>query len=165
MQIAPVITLRDSTITANYSNGVTDYNSNGLYIENTVIQATGPWQVYSANSTGNYQGAYLKNIYSESSLALNPLSPPHSPFPGLGIAGLIASFQIEGTGARWERLQRGGLVRRRIHTSSSSTTRVRERRALRCEFSIGPPPGAIQFRFVGRGWQTELTLLPMTYFV
>src|ERR1700687_1030616 len=104
-QVAPVITLRDSTITANYSNGVTDYNSNGLYIENTVMQATGPWQVSSATSTGNYAGAYLKNIYSESSPALNPLSPPRSPFPGLGIAGLIAgessgaaSFQILGNG-------------------------------------------------------------------
>ncbi len=115
MQIAPVITLRDSSITANFSNGVTDYNSNGLYIENTVIQATGPWQVYSANSTGNYQGAYLKNIYSESSLALNPLSPPHSPFPGLGIAGLIAgissgaaSFQIEGNGGPLGTFATGG---------------------------------------------------------
>jgi hypothetical protein len=104
-QVAPVITLRDSTITANYSNGVTDYNSNGLYIENTVLQATGPWQVYSSNTTGSYQGAYLKNIYSESSAALNPLSPPKSPFPGLGIAGFIAgassaaaSFQIVGSG-------------------------------------------------------------------
>jgi hypothetical protein len=103
--IAPVITLRDSTITANYSNGVTVYNSNGLYIENTVLQATGPWQVYSSNSTGNYQGAYLKNIYSESNASLNPISPPRSPFPGLGIAGLIAgvssgaaSFQITGNG-------------------------------------------------------------------
>ncbi len=115
MQIAPVITLRDSSITANFSNGVTDYNSNGLYIENTVIQATGPWQVYSANSTGNYQGAYFKNIYSESSLALNPLSPPHSPFPGLGIAGLIAgmssgaaSFQIEGNGGPLGTFATGG---------------------------------------------------------
>jgi len=115
MQIAPVITLRDSNITANFSNGITDYNSNGLYIENTVIQATGPWQVYSANSTGNYQGAYLKNIYSESSLALNPLSPPHSPFPGLGIAGLIAgmssgaaSFQIEGNGGPLGTFATGG---------------------------------------------------------
>jgi len=115
MQIAPVITLRDSTITANYSNGVTDYNSNGLYIENTVIQATGPWQVYSANSTGNYQGAYLENIYSESSLALNPLSPPRSPFPGLGIAGLIAgvssgaaSFQIAGNGGPLGAFATGG---------------------------------------------------------
>jgi len=106
MQIAPVITLRDSTITANYSNGVTDYNSNGLYIENTVLQATGPWQVYSSNTTGNYQGAYLKNIYSESSVAANPATPVRSPFPGLGIAGLIAGpssaaadFQIAGNGA------------------------------------------------------------------
>src|SRR6266852_1666091 len=74
-QMAPVITLRDSSITANYSNGVTVYNSNGLYVENTVLQATGPWQVYSSNSTGNYQGAYLKNIYSESTIGLNPLSP------------------------------------------------------------------------------------------
>ncbi len=105
MQVAPVITLRDSTITANCSNGVTDYNSNGLYVENTVLQATGLWQVYSSNSTGNYQGAYLKNIYSESSINLNPLTPPRSPFPGLGFAGLIAGrssgaadFQIAGNG-------------------------------------------------------------------
>jgi len=104
-QLAPVITLRDSSITANYANGVTVYNSNGIYIENTVLQATGPWQVYSSNSTGNYQGAYLKNIYTESTVALNPLSPPRSPFPGLGIAGLIAGastgaamFQIAGSG-------------------------------------------------------------------
>jgi hypothetical protein len=104
-QIAPVITLRDSTITANYSNGVTVYNSNGVYVENTVLQATGPWQVYASNSTGNYQGAYLKNIYSESSTALNPVSPVHSPFAGTGVAGLIAgatsgagSFAVAGVG-------------------------------------------------------------------
>src|SRR6202167_5693799 len=109
------MTVRDSTITANYSNGVTDYNSNGLYIENTVVQATGPWQVYSSNSTGNYQGAYLKNIYAESSTALNPLSPPRSPFPGLGIAGLIAgassgaaSFQIAGNGGTTGAFATGG---------------------------------------------------------
>ncbi len=104
-QIAPVISLRDSSITANYSNGITVYNSNGLYVENTVVQATGPWQVYSSNSTGNYQGAYLKNIYSESSASSNPLSPAKSPFPGTGVAGLIAgsssgaaSFSISGSG-------------------------------------------------------------------
>jgi hypothetical protein len=104
-QIAPVVTLRDSTITANFSNGVTVYNSNGVYIENTVLQATGPWQVYASNSTGNYQGAYLKNIYSESSTALNPVSPPRSPFAGTGVAGLIAgmtsgagTFAIAGAG-------------------------------------------------------------------
>lgn len=104
-QVAPVITLRDSTITANYSNGLTVYNSNGIYVENTVLQATGPWQIYSANTTGNYQGAYLKNIYSESSAQMNPLSPARSPFPGTGVAGLIAgpssgsaAFVIAGTG-------------------------------------------------------------------
>ncbi len=111
--IAPVITLRDSTITANYSNGVTDYNSNGLYIENTVLQATGPWEVYAANYTGNYQGAYLKNIYSEDSNALNPQSPVKSPFPGLGIAGLIAgassgSFEITGNGGTTGAFASGG---------------------------------------------------------
>jgi len=112
-QIAPVITLRDSTITANYSNGVTDYNSNGLYIENTVLQATGPWEVYASNTTGNYQGAYLKNIYSEDSTAMNPQSPAKSPFPGLGIAGLIAgassgSFEITGNGGTTGAFAAGG---------------------------------------------------------
>ena len=104
-QVAPVITLRDSSITANYSNGVTVYNSNGVYVENTVLQATGPWQVYSANSTGNYQGAYLKNVYSESGAQMNALSPARSPFAGTGVAGLIAgassgaaTFTIAGSG-------------------------------------------------------------------
>jgi hypothetical protein len=104
-QIAPVITLRDSTITANFSNGVTVYNSNGLYVENTVLQATGPWQVYASNSTGNYQGAYLKNIYSESSATMNPVSPARSPFAGTGVSGLIAgptsaagTFAVAGAG-------------------------------------------------------------------
>ncbi len=114
-QIAPVITLRDSSITANYANGVTVYNSNGLYVENTVLQATGPWQVYSSNSTGNYQGAYLKNIYSESGPQMNPLSPAHSPFPGTGVAGLIAgpssgaaSFAIAGSGGTQGAFSTGG---------------------------------------------------------
>ena len=114
-QLAPVITLRDSTITANLSNGVTVYNSNGLYVEDTVLQATGPWQVYSSNSTGNYQGAYLKNVYSESSASLNPVSPARSPFPGTGVAGLIAgassataSFQIAGNGGTFGAFAGGG---------------------------------------------------------
>jgi hypothetical protein len=118
-QIAPVITVRDSSITANYSNGLTVYNSNGIYVENTVLQATGPWQVYSANSTGNYQGAYLKNIYSESGPQMNPLSPAHSPFPGTGVAGLIAgpssgaaAFDIAGGGGTqgWFATGGGGSV-------------------------------------------------------
>jgi hypothetical protein len=90
-QIAPVITLRDSTITA-INPTATVYNSNGLYIENTVMQSNGPWQVYVSDTTGNYQGAYLKNIYSESSTGANPLSPARSPYAGTGIAGLIAGY-------------------------------------------------------------------------
>ena len=117
-QIAPVLTLRDSTITANFSNGLTFYNSNGIYVENTVLQATGPWQVYASNSTGNYQGAYLKNIYSESGPQLNPLSPARSPFPGTGVAGLIAgpssgaaAFNIAGSGpSGWFATGGGGSV-------------------------------------------------------
>jgi hypothetical protein len=125
-QIAPVITLRDSNITANYSNGVTVYNSNGVYVENTVIQASGPWQVYAANYTGNYQGAYVKNIYSESSVCMNPPisgngpatcpnAAPRSPFPGLGIAGLIAgatgltgNFSVSGSGSMQGAYPTGG---------------------------------------------------------
>ena len=113
--MAPVLTLRDSTITANNSNGVTVYNSNGIYIENTVMQATGPWQVYSSNTAGNYQGAYLKNIYSESSTNANPLSPAKSPFSATGIAGLIigpssgaAQFQVKGGGGMQGTFQSGG---------------------------------------------------------
>ena len=120
VQWAPVITLRDSSITANYSNCATVYNSNGLYIEDTVCQASGPWQVYSSNSTGNYQGAYLKNIYSESSVVLNPPCSPScptgakSPFPGTGIAGLIAGptavgpFQIAGNGGAFGAFRTAG---------------------------------------------------------
>lgn len=114
-QIAPVITLRDSSITANFSNGLTVYNSNGVYVENTVLQATGPWQVYSSNSTGNYQGAYLENIYSESGSRMNPLSPARSPFAGAGVAGLIAgpssgaaSFAIAGSGGTQGEFATGG---------------------------------------------------------
>ena len=108
-QWAPVITLRDSNITAQLSNGVTVDNSNGVYIENTVIQASGPWQVKSSNIKGNYQGAYLKNIYSESTPSLNPPCSPgpcYSPFAGTGTAGLIAgitsgagNFEISGGGS------------------------------------------------------------------
>src|ERR1700721_137115 len=89
-QLAPVISVRDSSITANFSNCVTDYNSNGLYFDNTVCQATGPWEIYSANTRGNYQGAEITNIYSEAGVKDNPASPARSPFPGLGVAGFIA---------------------------------------------------------------------------
>ena len=48
--MAPVITIRDSNFTANGSSCVTDYNSNGLYFENSVCQASGLWAVYSSSS-------------------------------------------------------------------------------------------------------------------
>jgi hypothetical protein len=183
-QDAAVLTLRDSSITANGSSCVTDYNSNGLYIENTVCQASGLWQVFSSNYKGNYQGATIKNLYSESAANLNPdgtvagsvsggtftpgekviqgttgalaylhntpsgssgmhiipgnttapdnshawvgqtsgavftptsLPAYKSPFPGIGIAGLIAgassgasTFTVNGNGAPFGAFQRGG---------------------------------------------------------
>jgi len=61
-QWAPVITLRDSSITANYSNGATVQNSNGLYIENSVLQATGPWQVKSSNETETIREPTLRTF-------------------------------------------------------------------------------------------------------
>jgi hypothetical protein len=123
--LAPVITVRDSYITANTSACVTDYNSNGLYFENTVCQASGPWQVYSSNSTGNYQGAYIKNIYSESSVAENPPCSPScptgatSPFPGLGVSGFIAGA---GTGAAFNRIEGTGQVQGYFPTSGTGRT-------------------------------------------
>jgi len=79
-----VITLRDSNITANYANELPITNSNGLYIENTVIQASGPCRC-TLEHDGQLSGAFLKNLYSESSTALNPASPAHSPFAGWGL--------------------------------------------------------------------------------
>lgn len=96
-QFAPVITWDGGgSVTAQFANCATVLNSNGFYMGENVCQATGLWQVKSSNETGNFQGAYLRNIYSETSVSNNPLSPVRSPFPGLGVAGLIAG---QGTGA------------------------------------------------------------------
>ncbi len=92
---APVITLNDSNITANYSSGVTVLDSNGVYINNTVIQASGLWQVHVSTDLGNYQGVAISNLYSESGTYLNPPCSPscptgaRTPYPGTGVAGLI----------------------------------------------------------------------------
>ena len=57
LTIAPVITVRDSSFTANTSNCMTDYNSNGLYFENSVCQATGLCGSLRLQlQPGNYQG-------------------------------------------------------------------------------------------------------------
>ena len=114
--MAPVITLRDSTITANYSEGVSVYDNNGLYIENTVIQASGLWQVHGSIETVGYgKGTYYKNVYSESSISANPCGTPTTPYPCTGIAGLFLgpqspteNSQIIGTTAPSGAFQTGG---------------------------------------------------------
>lgn len=104
-QLAPVVSLTNSCITAQFANGVTVFNNNGLYISNTVIQANGPWQVNASNQVGNYQGVAIENLYSEANYTNNPASPVRSPWPGCGIAGLIsgpctgdASISVRGQG-------------------------------------------------------------------
>lgn len=104
-QLASVVTVAESNLTANYSNGFSFFNSNGLYVRDTVIQAQGLWQANISNVTGNYQGASFENIYTETGPSLNPLIPAKSPWPGIGNAGLIAgpssgaaAFSIRGAG-------------------------------------------------------------------
>jgi hypothetical protein len=105
-QLAPVITVNNSSFTASGSNCATVYNSNGLYFQNSVCQAQGPWEFLVSNITGNYQGADFQNIYSEATAALNPASPARSPWPGLGVAGFIGgptsgagSYSLSGQGS------------------------------------------------------------------
>jgi hypothetical protein len=98
-QLAPVISIRNGSLTN--VNGVFVSNSNGLYIYDTVIQAQPLWQVWAGNPTGNYQGAYISNIYSEVSLRMNGVGS--SPWANGGIAGMISaissgSFLVRGSG-------------------------------------------------------------------
>jgi hypothetical protein len=122
-QLAPVITLRDSTLTADFVNGVTVYNSNGLYIDNTVIQSTGLWEIYGANTTGNYQGTNIRNLYNNGSscCTLNPGPPAtaRSPFPGLGGAGYIAG---PGTSASYNTIKDGGGVTGYFRAAGTGST-------------------------------------------
>jgi hypothetical protein len=111
-QFASVITFRDSAITGNYANGITDYNSNGLYVEDSVIESTGLWQVYASNTTGNYQCATIKNLYSENAgLQANA----NSPFAGTGLGGIIfggtsGSCHIQGQMGGSGEFQTGGTT-------------------------------------------------------
>lgn len=84
--MAPVITLRQSSLTNVI--GVTDYTGNGLFIENTVIQAQPLYQAYNSNEAGNFQGASFRNVYGESALSLNPVNG--TPFGDTGVSGLNA---------------------------------------------------------------------------
>jgi hypothetical protein len=87
---APVINIKNSNFTANGSNCVTDYVNNGLYIDNSVCQASGLWQFHaSVEASGYGKGIFLRNIYSENWSAGNSASPQRSPYYGTGQAGLI----------------------------------------------------------------------------
>jgi hypothetical protein len=97
-QLAPVITVSNSSITANGSNCATIYNSNEFSFQNSVCQAQGPWEFLVSDINGNYQGASFQNIYSEASVALNPSNPVRSPWPGLGVAGFIGGV-VSGAGS------------------------------------------------------------------
>jgi hypothetical protein len=88
---AAVVTVKDSTVTANGSSCFTFLNSNGLYIDKTVCQAQGLWEVNVSNVNGNYQGADIQNLYSEGAPGLNSVSPAYTPFAGTGSAGEMIS--------------------------------------------------------------------------
>lgn len=86
---APVINIKDSNFTAAYSNCVTDYVNNSLFIDNVVCQASGLWQFHaSVEASGIGKGIFVRNVYSESN-NMNPASPPRTPYYGTGQAGLI----------------------------------------------------------------------------
>ena len=87
-QAAAVITVKNSSIT-NACCGVTVFNSNGLYVENCVIQNPTLWQIFSSNICGNYMGANIRNLYGGVLAEANASSPVHSPFAGLGNTGAI----------------------------------------------------------------------------
>ncbi len=92
-QLAPVITIGGSSITANYSSCASVFNSNGFYFKESVCQAASPWQFNVSNANGNFQGASFANVYGGGSDAgLNPSTPATSPWPGTGVSGLIAGY-------------------------------------------------------------------------
>lgn len=84
--LAPVILAENTSITSN-NNCATIYNQNGFTAINFTCQGQSLWELYSANSNGNFNGATLDGIYSEGTG--NSASPAKSPFPGLGTAGAI----------------------------------------------------------------------------
>ena len=82
---APLIHFLNSTVT-NTDAGVTVTNSNGVYVSNTVIQGYSLYQLHISNETGNYQGAYIQNLYPEASAAS---ANSGTPWAGTGVAGLV----------------------------------------------------------------------------
>ena len=84
-QLAPVISMKGSSFT-NLSCFKVE-NSNGVYVRDTVCQNS--ISQFAINSTtGNFQSAFLENIYPEASAAVtNPSGA--SPFGGGGVSGLL----------------------------------------------------------------------------
>ena len=111
-QLAAVITFENANITGNLSSCATVLNTNGFYFLNSICQATGPWQWNVQNATGNFGGATIFNAYSESTVGGNPASPAASPWPGTGIAGLIArapgTFTVHGNNPPLGAIQTAG---------------------------------------------------------
>jgi len=93
-QLAPVISVNGSNITANSNSCMTVLNSNGVFVRDMVCQASSPWQFNIQISTGNYGGFNGENIYAESATSLNPAATPRSPWPGLGIAGVLTRLNV-----------------------------------------------------------------------
>lgn len=96
---AALITLRDSTVTAQFASGITDYNSNGVFLDNTVMQATGPWQLNISNTTGNFQGATVRNIYSESAPTNNGFALVTGTATGTFVVGEQVTQSVTGATA------------------------------------------------------------------
>jgi hypothetical protein len=112
-QLAPVISVRDSSFTANLAECGTVYNSNGLYVDNTVCQSYALWAFNVSNTTGNFQGATFKDIYDNGSANLNISN--HTPFSGTGSGGLLigpatgaSTFSIMGNGGFTGQFATGG---------------------------------------------------------
>lgn len=99
-QNAPVITMRDSTITANSSNCLTVYNANVWSLDNNVCQASGLWQAYSSNTKGNFNGGGINTIYTESTVGTNPFG---------SMTGAVTSGVFQ-TGEKWVQAVTGAVL-------------------------------------------------------
>ena len=87
---APVLNIKDSSFTANGSACVTDYVNNGLYIDNSVCQASGLWGFHaSVEASGLRERRFPQKYLFRERTAENPASPQKSPYYGTGQAGLI----------------------------------------------------------------------------
>lgn len=95
--VGPLITIRDSTITGNNANGITNFCSNGTLVDHTVVQAVGPWQFNISNETGGFVGGTLRNIYSENSATNNGFGSISGTTVGTFIVGELITQATTGS--------------------------------------------------------------------